>query len=75
MPAATLAVQMRVCRDSATLRTAVQQILRDLHMPKSPPLSGWLGIALSARLGTHKILARLGIALSDGSEDSRQAGP
>ena len=41
------------------------------HMSKkSPPLSDWLGIAL-----THKILARLGIALSDGSEDSRQAVP
>ena len=32
--------------------------------------SGWLGIAL-----THKIIARLGIALSDGSEGSRQDGP
>ena len=34
------------------------------HMSKkNPPLSGWLGIAL-----THKINARLGVALSDVSE-------
>ena len=40
------------------------------HMSKkSPPLSGWLGIAL-----THKILARLGIALSDGHDLTPPAG-